>query len=129
MSQIKPDIDLKSYRSNCGKIEIIDENFGIKDCKGREVGCKGSITKETYIKTPPNKDTYCSYCIPVGTWFMVRLQKTKNGVEFGATQAGTYFDNIKDCWEYINKRKIKMKKIRKFILCTHYRVLKLMDIV
>jgi hypothetical protein len=111
MPQIKTNIKYTSYRIKTNKIKSIIQQFGIYDKKGREIGCTGFISIETFVNIRPNKNICSTWCILPGVYFKVYLHKTKNGECFGPSSGGNYFTYFNECLEYINKRILKMKKI------------------
>jgi hypothetical protein len=84
-------------------------SLGLIDAKGREVGAVISLDKRQY-RLPTEEELERSYCltfcdgIPGNYVFEAYVQKTKNGISFGAGQNVKRFDSEEEANKYIQRR-------------------------
>ncbi|MBM7326638.1 hypothetical protein JS562_26620 [Agrobacterium sp. S2] len=75
---------------------------GKKDAKGRVEGVRVEVCEVTLIDRPADVLTY--YGLEPGFYFVAKIDKTKNGERFGATQPRQFFKTEEERQSAILKR-------------------------
>lgn len=79
-------------------------SFGINDAKGREIGLSIIVAPVTVTEAPADSKMYYTCFDEVGEYIGVRMNATRNGIEFGASQQADYFKTQQEADAAIAKR-------------------------
>jgi len=80
------------YRTRClhaTDASVTDHTYPVTDAAGRAIGAKVSTWEATFGPSPPEDSSWWS--LAPGHYFACRMQATRNGKPYGATQKAQYF--------------------------------------
>lgn len=92
------DMTIRTKRINLTRESLENIDFNTNDSKGRKLGALIVRETETYAPMSDaefNARRMASY-IKAGVWFTYRIQTTRNGSSFGASQAKHYFATVEE---------------------------------
>lgn len=84
--------------------------FGIKDEKGRSVGCRTQVRLLTFIEHPEPDADYGVYSHAAGDWFVAYYRVTRDGIEYGASNGREYFRTRAEADAYLAAQVAKCRK-------------------
>jgi len=68
------------------RVKEFSSDSGVFDKYGRKIGFQAQIFKVVSIVADPSASSFCSYDIEPGEIHLYRVQATRNGIEYGASQ-------------------------------------------
>lgn len=77
---------------NATEKTVVDHATGLIDAKGQALGVRVT-TRELDLVEVPSGEGGCAYADTPGRYYTARIQKTKNGKPYGATQPERFYSS------------------------------------